>query len=141
MKDSLIKWFMALNTLLIRASGGRFGSRLGTQQILLLRHVGRKSGKPYVTPIAYFYVDGIYMVVASNWGKDYDPAWLRNVLAHSRTLIEVQGQAIAVTACQASAAEYAHLWQYATEHHPPYLDYQKMTTRHIPIVVFTPVTD
>jgi hypothetical protein len=31
------------------------------------------------------------------------------------------------------------LWKFATERHPPYLDYQKMTTRHIPIMVFEPV--
>jgi len=32
--------------------------------------------------------------------------------------------------------EYARLWDFATKKHPPYLNYQKMTSRHIPIVVF-----
>jgi len=32
--------------------------------------------------------------------------------------------------------EYARLWKFATEQHPPYLNYQKIISRHIPIVVF-----
>jgi hypothetical protein len=32
------------------------------------------------------------------------------------------------------------LWKYAAEHHPPYLHYQEMTSRHIPIVVLKPVS-
>jgi len=69
MKDIFIKWFMALNTFLIRISNGRIGSKLGTQTILLLHTVGRKSGKQYETPIAYFFHEGQYLMVASNWGK------------------------------------------------------------------------
>ena len=58
-----LKVFMAVNTFAIRASGGRIGSRLGTQTILLLHTVGRKSGKHFVTPIAYFYTDGFYFLI------------------------------------------------------------------------------
>jgi F420H(2)-dependent quinone reductase len=140
MKDILIKWFMAFNTFLIRLSGGRIGSQLGTQTILLLHTVGRKSGKRYVTPIAYFYVDGFYFVVASNWGKDNQAAWFYNALNQPRTTLEVNGKIIPVEARQAEGAEYERLWQYATERHPPYLAYQKMTVRRLPIVVFNPVT-
>jgi hypothetical protein len=31
------------------------------------------------------------------------------------------------------------LWKYAVERHPPYLDYQKMTKRQIPIIILIPV--
>jgi hypothetical protein len=41
-----------------------------------------------------------------------------------------------VVAREAQGEEYARLWKFATERHPPYLDYQEMTTRHIPIMVF-----
>jgi deazaflavin-dependent oxidoreductase (nitroreductase family) len=141
MKTLLIKWFTAFNACLIRLTRGALGSQLGTQTILLLHNVGRKSGKEYVTPIAYFYLDGIYFVVASNWGRETNAAWYHNLRTQPRTLIEVKGQKIPVKAHEAQGREYARLWTYAVEQHPPYLDYQKMTTRQIPIVVLEPVKD
>jgi len=139
MKNQFIKWFMALNTFFIRASGGRLGAKLGTQAILLLHHVGRKSGKKYITPIAYFYLDEFYFVVASNWGKDVNAAWYHNLIAFPRTLIEVKGKTIPVEAREARGDEYDRLWKYALERHPPYLDYQKTAKRKIPIIILIPV--
>lgn len=66
MKDFFIKLFMDFNTFLLRASRGRIGSKLGTQTILILRTVGRKSGQPRSIPIAYFFHDGKYLIVESN---------------------------------------------------------------------------
>ncbi len=140
MKDLLIKWFMAFNTFLIRVSRGRIGSRLGTQTVLLLHTVGRKSGQPRVTPIAYFRDGENFFIVASNWGKDNEAAWYLNLQANPRAELEVEGKMYSVDAHTAQDAEYTRLWQYATEQHPPYLTYQKMTARRIPIVVFEPAS-
>jgi deazaflavin-dependent oxidoreductase (nitroreductase family) len=139
MKDILIKWFMAINTFLIRISGGRIGSNLGTQTILLLHTLGRKSGKSYVTPIAYFQHEGYYLIVASNWGKDKQADWFLNLMDQPHTTIEVKGKTIPVEMHEALGDEYARLWKFATEKHPPYLNYKKMTSRHIPIVVLQPI--
>ena len=128
---------MALNVLLIRISRGRLGTRLGTQRILLLHTVGRKSGKHLRTPIAYFKVEDSYFIVASNWGKDHQAAWFYNLMSQRKTVVEVDGKMLPVEAHQAEGGEYDRLWQYATEHHPPYLHYREMTARHIPIVVLT----
>jgi deazaflavin-dependent oxidoreductase (nitroreductase family) len=140
MNKLFLKLFMAMNVFFIRISGGRIGSQLGTQTILLLHTVGRKSGKRFVTPIAYFYTDGFYFLVGSNWGKETNAAWFYNLKAQPRTTIEVKGKAISVDAEQAEGPEYERLWKYATEHHPPYLHYKEMTKRHIPIIVLRPVT-
>jgi deazaflavin-dependent oxidoreductase (nitroreductase family) len=133
-----LKVFMGLNTFVIRLSRGRLGSRLGTQTVLLLHNVGRRSGREHVTPIAYFYLEGFYFLVGSNWGMDRNAAWYHNLLAHPHTLIEVRGRKIPVEAQQALGQEYDRLWQYAIEHHPPYRHYQEMTHRHIPIVKLVP---
>jgi len=133
-----LKTFMALNTFAIRASRGRLGSRLGTQTILLLHTVGRKSGRQHVTPIAYFHKDSYYFLVGSNWGKDQNAGWYYNLLAQPRTLIEVNGRKFPVVARQVGGLEYDRLWKYAIEHHPPYLHYKEMTRRHIPILVLQP---
>ena len=139
MNKLFLKIFMAINTFAIRVSRGRIGSQLGTQTILLLHSLGHKSGKHYVTPIAYFQTDGFYFLIGSNWGKEQNAGWYYNLMVQPRTIVEVKGKKIPVEASQAEGQEYDRLWKYAIEHHPPYLHYKEMTKRHIPIVVLKPV--
>ena len=47
----------------LRFTKGRIGCKLGTQTILLLETVGRKSRQPRVIPIAYFFHEGKYLIV------------------------------------------------------------------------------
>jgi len=139
MNDIFIKWFMSINAFLLRLSRGWVGGKLGKQTILLLHTTGRKSGQERVIPIAYFDYEGKYLIVASNWGKDTNAEWYLNLKKRPRAVLEVRGKRIEVQSREAMDGEYDRLWKFATERHPPYLDYQKMTTRHIPIMVFEPV--
>jgi deazaflavin-dependent oxidoreductase (nitroreductase family) len=139
MKDYFIKWFMSINAFILRISRGRIGSRLGTQTILLLHTIGRKSGQARVIPIAYFDYEGKYLIVASNWGKNQNADWYLNLKKQPRAALEIKGKRIEVQSREATGEEYDRLWKFATEKHPPYLDYQKMTTRRIPIIVFESV--
>ena len=139
MKDIFIKWFMAVNAFLIKISKGRIGSQLGKQTILILHTVGRKSGLPRSIPIAYFFYEGKYLIVESNWGKDNHADWYFNLQKQPQTSIDVKGKTIRVKASFAEGEEYTRLWDYVTKKHPPYLDYQKATERRIPIAVFEPV--
>jgi len=139
MKDIFIKWFMFINALLIRLSRGRVGSKLGTQRILILHTVGRISGQERTIPIAYFEYEGKYLIVASNWGKDKNADWYLNLKKAPHARIEINGNFVSVAAQEAQGDAYNRLWKFVTERHPPYLDYQKMTTRHIPIMVFEQV--
>jgi deazaflavin-dependent oxidoreductase (nitroreductase family) len=136
MKNNLIKWFMTINAFLIRISRGRIGTKLGTQTILLLETIGRKTGQPRTIPIAYFFHEGKYMIVASNWGKDTNADWYLNLLKNPQATLQVNGKTISATAHNAQGDEYNRLWKFAAEKHPPYLQYKEMTSRHIPIVVF-----
>lgn len=138
MNKFFLKMFMAANRFVIRSSGGRIGSWLGSQTILLLHTTGRKSGKQFITPIAYFQIEGFYFLIGSNWGKEQNAAWFHNLMAQPKTTIEVNGRMIPVEAQQAQGMEYDRLWNYATEHHPPYLHYKEMTSRRIPIVMLKP---
>jgi deazaflavin-dependent oxidoreductase (nitroreductase family) len=135
-KDIFIKLFMAVNSFLLSLSHGRIGSKLGTQTILLLHTTGRKSGQDRAIPIAYFDYKDHYLIVASNWGKQKQADWYLNLKQNPQARLEVKGKVLSVTAREAQGEEYDQLWKFATEHHPPYLDYQKMTTRHIPIMIF-----
>jgi deazaflavin-dependent oxidoreductase (nitroreductase family) len=127
---------MATNSLLLRLSRGRIGSKLGTQTILILHTVGRKSGQERTIPIAYFDYEGKYLIVASNWGRDKNADWYLNLKQNPRAELEINGKIIPVVGQEAQGEEYHHLWKFATERNPPYLKYQQMTTRHIPIMVF-----
>jgi F420H(2)-dependent quinone reductase len=138
MKNILIKWFMKINAFLIRISKGRIGGKLGTQTILILHTLGRKSGLPRSIPIAYFFYEGKYLIVESNWGKDNHADWYFNLQKQPQASIDVKGKTIKVKASFAEGEEYTRLWEYLTKKHPPYLDYQEMTKRKIPIAVFEP---
>jgi deazaflavin-dependent oxidoreductase (nitroreductase family) len=139
MKDTLIKWFMHINMFFLRVTNGRLGGKLGKQRILLLETIGRKSGQPRTIPIAYFFHEGNYLIVESNWGKDKHADWYFNVTKHPRAILTVNGQRIPTQAHDAKGDEYNLLWQFVTTKHPPYLQYQSMTQRRIPIVVFQPL--
>ena len=136
MKDIFIKWFMAFNALLLRLSRGRVGSKLGKQTILVLHTIGRKSGQDRAIPIAYFDYEDRYLIVASNWGKDRQADWYLNLKKDPRARLEVRGKIISVATHEARGEEYDRLWKFVTGRHPPYIEYQKMTTRRIPIMVF-----
>ena len=139
MKDFFIKLFMDVNAFLIRLTNGWIGGKLGTQTVLLLETIGRKSGKPRVIPIAYFFHEGKYLIVESNWGKDNHADWYLNLRKNPRATLTVNGQRLPVESHDAQEDEYIRLWKFATERHPPYWNYQKMTSRHIPIVVLQPI--
>ena len=109
MKNIFIKWFMAVNAFLIRISNGRIGTQLGTQTILILNTVGRKSGQPRSTPIAYFFHEGKYLIVESNWGKDKHADWYFNLQKQPQASIEVKGKMIKVKASFAEREEYTRL--------------------------------
>ncbi|HUH96029.1 MAG TPA: nitroreductase family deazaflavin-dependent oxidoreductase [Anaerolineales bacterium] len=136
MKDIFIRWFMAFHAFLLHSSHGRIGSNLGAQAILLLHTTGRRSGQERVIPIAYFDHEGKYLIVASNWGKDQNADWYLNLKKQPRAALEVKGKRIDVQSREAEGEEYDRLWKFAVEHHPPYLKYQKMTARRIPLMVF-----
>ncbi len=140
MKNIFIKWFMAINASLIRITRGRIGAQLGTQTILILNTTGRRSGQPRSIPIAYFFHEGKYLVVESNWGKDNHADWYFNLQNQPQASIEVQGKTIKVNTSFAEGDEYIRLWEYVTKKHAPYLEYQKMTQRKIPIAIFEPIS-
>lgn len=139
MKNLFIKLFMIFNISLIRISGGRMGSQFATQKVLILHTLGRKSGQPRAVPIAYFRDGENFFIVGSNWGQEKHAAWYFNLKDEPRASLELNGKKIPVQAHEAEGDEYARLWGEAIRNHPQYTDYQKMTTRHIPIVVFEPV--
>ncbi len=118
--------------------GGR-GTFMG-MDVLILNTVGRRSGQPRETPVAWF-ADGedAWLVVASG-GKTRHPDWHLNVMRHpDRASIELPGRdAVSVTPQVLDGADREQAWKRITAAQPRYEKYQRKTDREYPVVRLTP---
>lgn len=126
-----------LNVAAYRATGGRIGGSLGGTPLLLLHHVGRRSGEPRVTPLSYLPDGDDLVVVASMGGTPKHPAWFVNLRAAPDTVVEVGRERRAVRARVVEGEERARRWPRLVEHFPSYAAYQARTKREIPVVVLS----
>jgi deazaflavin-dependent oxidoreductase (nitroreductase family) len=130
-----------LHTLLYRASGGRLGHDLpGLRgKILLLDHVGARSGTRRTTPLLYFRDGENLIIVASKGGFPRHPAWFHNLRANPETTVQVGPDRLAVRARVATDAERERLWPRAVGTYRGYADYQARSgDRRIPLVILEP---
>ncbi len=135
----MIKFFTSLNVWVYRLTRGRLGSRMGHQSVLLLNTVGRRTGKHHTTSLSYYRDGTNYLLVASNWGKETQPAWYHNLIHAPNTTIQVKDKIIPVNAHPANDGDYQRLWQLVTRQNGQYMHYQANITRRIPIVILTPI--
>ncbi len=135
----LLRRVMGGHTAVYRATGGRVGHRIpGSPPMLLLDHVGAKSGARRTTPLVYV-ADGENLVlVASKGGHPKHPAWFHNLRANPDTTVQVGPRHRAVRARVADPDERARLWPKAVDTYDGYRGYQQRTEREIPLVVLEP---
>jgi deazaflavin-dependent oxidoreductase (nitroreductase family) len=127
---------MAGHTLVYRVTRGAVGHKLpGTPPMLLLDHVGAKSGRKRTSPLGYFSDGDDLVVVASKGGNPRHPAWYHNLMANPDTEIQVGSERRPVHARAANADERARLWPKAVETYGGYGGYQEKTDRVIPLVI------
>jgi deazaflavin-dependent oxidoreductase (nitroreductase family) len=128
----------SLNTWMYRTSGGRIGGSFDRAPVLLLHHVGRRSGEERVAPLLYLPDGDDVVIVASYGGAPKHPSWFHNIRAAPDTEIELGRERRPVTAQVASAGERARLWPALLELYPAYGSYQDRTAREIPLVILRP---
>ena len=129
--------FTDLTGVLYRVSGGRIGGTMSGAPVLLLDHVGRKSGKHRTTPVLYLADGDDLVIVGSRGGSDAMPAWWLNLQAEPETTVQVGRERRRVRARQTSAAERTRLWPELTAMYPDYDVYQTRTEREIPVIVLS----
>lgn len=137
----LTRRFMGVHTFLYRASGGRLGHTVPGVggRMLLLDHVGAKSGTRRTSPLLYFKDGDDLVIVASKGGFPKHPAWYHNLMAHPDTEVQVGAEHRAVHARVADAAERKRLWPVALKQYHGYADYQARSKgREIPLVILQP---
>jgi len=127
------------HTLLYRATGGLIGHRVpGVPPMLLLDHVGAKSGKRRTTPLAYLADGDRIVIVASKGGHPRHPAWYHNLRANPRTTVQVGRRKLDVDARVAGPEERERLWPRVVDLYEGYAGYQQRTDREIPLVILEP---
>jgi deazaflavin-dependent oxidoreductase (nitroreductase family) len=128
-----------LNVRLYRLTGGRLGGRYDRAPVLILHHVGARSGEPRETPLVYLPDGERIVVVASMGGNPRNPAWYHNVRAHPEVEVEVRGDRRRMIArVVEDEAERAALWPRLLEVWPAWEAYQARTSRVLPVVVLGP---
>ncbi len=107
--------------------------------MLLLEHVGAKSGTRRTAPLLYFPDDENAVIVASKGGYPKNPAWFYNLKANPETTVQIGGERRAVRARVATPEEHERLWPLAESMWSGYADYQEHTKRtEIPLVILEP---
>jgi len=121
-----------------KISSGMFkGARL-----LLLTTRGAKSGKERINPLAFTRDGDNYVIIASKGGSPTHPDWYRNILANPEVGVEVATQSgvdqFVAHARTAEGEERQRLYNAQAALMPNFAEYQKKTSREIPVVVLEP---
>ncbi|HEY5052702.1 MAG TPA: nitroreductase family deazaflavin-dependent oxidoreductase [Solirubrobacterales bacterium] len=131
---------MGVHTLLYRASGGHIGHSFPgvSGKMLLLDHVGAKSGTKRTSPLLYVRDGEDLVVVASKGGFPKHPAWYHNLMANPDTTAQIGSEHRKIHARVAKPQERDRLWAKAVKAYHGYEDYKARTDREIPLVVLEP---
>lgn len=131
----LVRAFIASHRILYSLTDGRIGGRMGAQRILLLTTTGRRSGAQRTVPLVFFEDGERLVLIASNGGAPSDPLWWKNLQKTPEALVQVDGEKRRMRARLASTEERARLWPRVKLENPPYAEYEKKTSREIPVVL------
>jgi deazaflavin-dependent oxidoreductase (nitroreductase family) len=121
-----------------RANEGRVGGLLAGTPMILIHHVGARSGIERVTPLACTpQGDGRYVIVASNGGSPTHPSWYHNLKANPRIDVEVGTETFTVLAEELDGTARTQLWPKLVAASPSLGEFETRTTRRIPLLMLT----
>ena len=122
-----------------RANGGQVGGGFTGAPMVLVHHVGRKSGKEYVSPLVYLLKegdDGSIYIFASKAGAPAHPDWYHNLVEAGQTTVEVGGSTYPVTVTELSGDERDRVYAEQVQRMPGFGDYATKAAgiRTIPVL-------
>ena len=120
-----------------RANEGRVGGGFDGASMVLIHHVGRKSGKEYVNPLVYLPGDdGSIHIFASKGGAPENPEWYRNLVAAGHATVEVGSSTYPVTVTEISGDERDRIYAEQVKRMPGFGEYAQKTEgiRKIPVL-------
>jgi deazaflavin-dependent oxidoreductase (nitroreductase family) len=142
-KDIGLRVWNALHRTLYTVTRGKRGGVFLGKPVVELTTVGAKSGKQrtvLLTSPGYF--DGDPVIVASYAGDDRYPGWYHNLLANPDVEIRRLDSGLRESrrARVLSSEQRAGLWPQLKREVKQYQEYERRTTREIPIVVLESIS-
>jgi deazaflavin-dependent oxidoreductase (nitroreductase family) len=120
-----------------RANSGKVGGPFAGNTLLLLHTVGAKSGQERVNPVVTVADGDRLVIIASKGGAPTNPDWYYNLLAHPLVTVEFGTEQFQAQASVASEPERTHYFNKMVEMMPGFAEYQRKTTRVIPVIILT----
>jgi deazaflavin-dependent oxidoreductase (nitroreductase family) len=117
-----------------RTSGGTAGGVFTGKPLVLVHHIGAKSGKARESPLVPLLEDGRIFVFASKGGSDSNPDWYGNLVANPNVTVELGTETFPATARTLVGEERDEIYAKQSAVEPQFGEYQRMTTRIIPVV-------
>jgi deazaflavin-dependent oxidoreductase (nitroreductase family) len=119
-----------------RTRGGVVTGALADSRMLLLHHIGSRSGLERVTPLVWWPAgESAVAVLASNFGARRHPAWYHNLLANPTTTAEIRAETWRINARVAVADERRLLVGRIMAATPSAATALRNAQREIPVVV------
>jgi deazaflavin-dependent oxidoreductase (nitroreductase family) len=122
-----------------RANEGRVGGPFEGAPITLVHHVGRNSGREYVSPVMYMADDSdpaIIFVFASKGGAPTNPDWYFNLKSAGLAMVEVGTDTYQVTVTELVGEERDRVFEEQARRYPGFAGYAKKAAgiRTIPVL-------
>jgi len=123
-----------------RANGGVMGGHWEGKTVVLLHHIGRRSGKEFVAPLVAAPDGDAYVLCASQGGAPNDPQWVANLEAGTEPVtIELGADTVKADArvVRPGDQDWDRLYGIWRANWPAAADYEKKTDRKFPVVRLT----
>ena len=102
-----------------RTTGGHPGGEWAGTPMILIHHMGAKSGIERVTPLGCFPLGGgHYAIVASSGGSPAHPDWYHNLKASPVITAEVGSETFTAVAEELTGTARAQLWPKLVARYP-----------------------
>ena len=120
-----------------RANQGKVGGQMENMSVILLTMTGAKTGRTITKPLVYSKDGDRMVVIASFAGAPKHPAWYLNLVANPEVTVEVGTEKFRAKVEETSGDERLRLFDAQAAQMSIFNDYQKKTTRQIPVLTLT----
>jgi deazaflavin-dependent oxidoreductase (nitroreductase family) len=126
-----------------RGNDGVVGGPFEGKRLVLLHHIGRRTGRERINPLVAARDGDAYLVCGSFGGAPDDPEWVANIEAGpGETTIEVGRQTLRATAAvvRPTSPDWQRLYEIWSEYWPDSKQYETKTSRKFPIIRLEPLS-
>jgi deazaflavin-dependent oxidoreductase (nitroreductase family) len=124
-----------------RANGGKVGGMFDGFPLVLVHNTGARTGTRRITPLVRLLADGRLFIFGSKGGADEHPAWYHNLVANPEVTVETGTETFPAVAHVLTGAERDEIYAKQAAVAPQFADYQRKTSRVIPVVELRRSTD